>query len=303
MMSEIGKIRPDAAFHAELIQCGLQDRVIGGRVDLRMRSWRIVYLQSGRTRIIEGDSELDVEAPALILQPLEEASRMRVRAGSVGVFLQLGEQSLSNAIGRKPEAAEIRMMTGMTLAMPLANTGSIEADVSRAFEMIFREGRTNALGTETIVEAQVRVLLVLLWRHATGLGQLSSPLAVSSQVMQRFRHALEVHFRERLGVSDYAHLLGTSPDRLHDICTRTLGRPPLRLIHERTAYEAQVLLERSGQTVDQIAAHLGFRSAGQFNKFFKSLTGLPPGGYREQVRRSQEGDGPVPARPNLADWP
>ena len=303
MLSETGKIPVDAGFHTELIRCGLQDRVIGGLIDLSAQSWRIVYLQSGAARLTEGDSEIAIEAPALIWQPLKMDSQIRVRAGSVGAFLQLGDNSLTNAIGRKPEAAEIRMMTGMRVALPLESGGSDDADISRSFELIFREGRTTKPGAETIVEAQVRVLLVLLWRYASEVGHLLGTKAMSSHVVQRFRHQLEVHFRERLGVADYAKLLGTSSDRLHDICTRMLGRPPLRLIHERTLYEAQVLLERSTQTVDQIAAHLGFRSAGQFTKFFKSYMGVPPSSYRLSLRSDESGDRPVHEQPSLADWP
>ena len=93
-----------------------------------------------------------------------------------------------------------------------------------------------------------------------------------------------------------------SPDRLHDTCLRAIGRPPLRLIHERTAYEAQILLQRSTRTVDQIAGHLGFRSSGQFNKFFKMQTGIPPGEYRRSLRRNSGADRNQ-SFGSYADWP
>lgn len=260
-----------------------------------------MLLQSGFADLSDGETTLEADAPALIWHPLETSSRLRVRAGSVGAFVHLGEQSLSNAIGRKPEGAEIRMITTAPIVLSLDDEAQSE-DVARSFEMIFREGRSDAPGAETIVEAHVRVLLVILWRHATQVNQISGAEAMSAQILQRFRHQLEVRFRERLGVADYARLLGTSPDRLHDICSRVLGRPPLRLIHERTLYEAQVLLERSSRTIDQIAEHLGFRSAGQFSKFFKSNMGASPSTFRASAVRQLK-EGAYPAAGGLADWP
>ena len=99
----------------------------------------------------------------------------------------------------------------------------------------------------------------------------------------RFGKLAEIRFRERWGVRDYASELGLSTDRLHDICTRILGKPPLRLIHERTLSESQSLLERSSRTVDQIADVLGFHTASQFSKFFKSIVGVPPGAYQRKL--------------------
>lgn len=276
--------------------------MISSTADRADPRWRIVYLQSGHAGLSDDTSELALQAPALMWQPLALPNRLRVQAGSVGAFLQLGDQSLSNAIGRKPEAAEIRTMVDTTVALSLQDAGELAEDIGRAFEMIFREARSEEPGAETIVEAQLRVLLLILWRRATQASDVGGAKARPAQLLQRFRHLLEVHFAARLSVSEYAARLGTSPDRLHDVCTKVLGKTPLRLIHERTLYEARVLLKRSNRTVDQIAAHLGFKSASQFSKFFKSLTGLPPGLYRAQTaEKAALGD--YGARVGFADWP
>ena len=146
------------------------------------------------------------------------------------------------------------------------------------------------------------MLLVLLWRETAVIEPRAGASASATQFLQRFRQSLEIHFRDRWGVNAYAQELGMSSDRLHDICTRTLGKTPLRLIHERSVFEAQALLQRSSQTVDQIAAHLGFESAGQFNRFFKGIVGSPPGQYRTDSRHMNEVSSPR-SRSSFADWP
>ncbi len=289
-------------FHSEIIQCGLQDRMIGGLVSFGEASWRIVFVRSGAVQVMLEGGPVTTEAPALIWQPLDQATRMRVKAGSVGAQLQLGEQGVSNAIGRKPEAAELRMMALQPIQLALGDMPQTELDTARAFDVILREGQSMAPGSETIIEAQVRVLLVHLWRHVSQTDQLKATIATSSQILQTFRQLLEVHFRERWGVNDYADALGLSADRLQDVCRRTLAKTPLRLIHERTIYEAQSLLVRSNRTVDQIAHFLGFKSAGQFSKFFRSVMGVPPGEFRKAQQAAQLSEDRATAV-SFADWP
>lgn len=289
-------------FHAEAIQCGLQDRVLGGLVDLQVRSWWVILLDSGRAVISRDSATSEVTGPALLWLPWDRSQRIRARAGTVGSHLVMGETSLANAIGVKPEAADLRIMAGRAFHLPLSGHVALYRDMSACFDLILREAAGRAPGSATVIEAQVRVILVMLWRHAARPDELRHAGASNSLILQQFRQTLETHFRDRWSVARYAQALNMSPDRLHDICQRTLGKPPLRLIHERLVYEAQVLLERSSMTLDQIAEFLGFRSAAQFSGFFKGLMGVPPGVWRRAARDSD----PTAARrqpQSYADWP
>jgi AraC family transcriptional activator of pobA len=62
------------------------------------------------------------------------------------------------------------------------------------------------------------------------------------------------------------------------------------------------LLQRSHQTLDQIADYLGFRSTPQFSTFFKSETGLPPGAFRKASRQQGSAAQHVQVG-SYADWP
>ena len=48
-----------------------------------------------------------------------------------------------------------------------------------------------------------------------------------------------------------------------------------------SAAEAEALLLRSTQTIDQIADHLGFSSTPHFSRFFRGMLGVPPGAFRK----------------------
>ena len=289
-------------FHAELIQCGLQDRVLGGLVDLHVRSWWVILLESGQAVITRDDGAVTVTGPALLWLPWDRSARIRAKAGTVGGHLVMGETSLANAIGVKPEAADLRVLAARPFHLPLQGRAALHRDIAGCFDMILREAAGDAPGSATVIEAQVRVMLVMLWRHAARPDDLRQAGANTSLILQQFRHLLETHFRDRWTVARYADALNISADRLHDICKRTLGKPPLRLIHERLGYEAQVLLERSSMTLDQISDFLGFRSAAHFSSFFKNLRAIPPGIWRRQVRSADDKSGERLTR-SYADWP
>lgn len=289
-------------FHAQVVRTGLASRHVGGLVELPGRSWEMILIEQGGL-IVEDDADAEtIPGPQILWRANGSHTRLRARAGSVIGHLKLGETTLANAIGHKPEAVDLRLMAARSFRLDLSENAPLRDTVLRAFDLILREVHDRSPGFETVAEAQIRVLLVLMWRHAARPDELRAASASAAVILQSFRQRVETHFRDRWTVAQYAADLGVSPDRLHGICTRVLGTPPLRLIHARTAQEAEVLLERSTQTLDQIAAYLGFRNTPQFSAFFKAETGLPPGAWRKAVRAS----GAAPAsvhKGSYADWP
>jgi len=283
--------------HADIIRPSLRDIFVGGLVELGSRSVIVVMLEEGELAAETGDGLRRFVAPCLLWMPFERSSRMRARAGSAGSYVVAGEATIANAIGRRAEAADLRLIADRTIHLDMHDRQTLARESQACFAIILREASQAAPGGEAVVEAQLRTLLVWLWRDTAGGAAPALSRGGAGQVLMRFRHAVETHFRDRWPVARYAAELGVSADRLHEICSRELGRPPLRLIRERTNHEAQQLLARSAQTTDQIAAHLGFRSASQFRAFFRTMNDIPPGSFRRAVRRRETE--PV----SYADWP
>jgi AraC family transcriptional regulator, transcriptional activator of pobA len=63
--------------------------------------------------------------------------------------------------------------------------------------------------------------------------------------------------------------------------------------------EARLRLENTEFPVEQIAYGLGFRDPGYFNRFFKRLTGITPGAYRQTIATA----GSTVDAPSFAAWP
>jgi len=248
------------------------------------------------------DSEEVIVGPAINWGPKSPETRIKAKAGSNGIIMTLGDTTLSNAIGHKPEAAALRLMSAREFTLGLTEKPVIAHTISTCFDAIFKELDAGQTGMETVIEAQIRIMLVSLWR--AGVNEMIEDQSYNSAnlTLERFRHLVEAHLRERWPVYQFAAELDVSPDRLHDICTRTLGKPPQRLIRDRLTFEAQALLLRSHQTLDQIADHLGFRSTSQFSTFFKVEMGVPPGTFR-RASRKQGWTEKTAQVGSYADWP
>lgn len=257
---------------------------------------------SGRVVRLHDDSEETIVGPAINWGPKDAHTRIKAKAGSTGVIMTLGDTALGNAIGHNPEAAALRLMSARAFTLGLGDKPDIEQALSACFAAIFAELDAGQTGMETVVEAQIRIMLVSLWRAGVNEMIRDESYGTANLTLERFRHLVEAHLRERWPVRRFAAELGVSPDRLHDICTRTLGKPPQRLVRDRLTFEAQALLQRSHQTLDQIADYLGFRSTSQFSAYFKTETGQPPGAFRKAVRQTDLGKADADVG-SFADWP
>jgi AraC family transcriptional activator of pobA len=271
-------------------------------VDFPGRTSQCIMVLSGSAVRLKPDSEEAIIGPAINWGPKAPDTRIKAKAGSNGVIMTLGDATLSNAIGHKPEAAALRLMSAREFTLSLAAKPEIAQTISTCFDAIFKELDTGQTGMETVIEAQIRIMLVSLWRAGVNEMIEDQSYKAANLTLERFRHLVEAHLRERWPVHRFAAELDVSPDRLHDICTRTLGKPPQRLIRDRLTFEAQALLQRSHQTLDQVADHLGFRSTSQFSAFFKAETGVPPGTFRRAS--TQQGGSIKPDQVgSYADWP
>jgi len=287
---------------ADPIQCALHDRVLGLGATPGERYWRSILLTSGEGAILHKGQSSSLTAPSLAWIPWGDDHVFKIKAGCVGYQFVIGDQVLANAIGHNPESADLRYLMDRRVVAPLHETPETVRDAGNAFDLIVRETHNPRSGSWTMVQAQVRAILVFLWRMSGPEDLTMQTQGPSLRVLQHFRQLLETHFRDRWPIQSYADTIGISADRLNDICRRELGRAPLQLVHERVIHEARLRLERSSQTVEQVAGSLGFRDVGHFSRFFKSKVALPPGAYRDRAARSKT-DGAELQQSNYSDWP
>lgn len=101
--------------------------------------------------------------------------------------------------------------------------------------------------------------------------------------IRQFNLLVEMHFREKHKVAEYANLMHLTPKSLSNLFARYYNKSPLKVIMERIVLEAKRLLEFSDLNINQIGDQLGFEEAAHFSHFFKKHTGLSPRDYKAKV--------------------
>lgn len=287
--------------HAESVICDLRDRLIGGLVQFPDATWRSILITAGQLVIRRADhDDLTIDGPALVWMPWASGMRLLGRAGTMVTHVLMTDLTLANAIGHKPESTELRALAQRVSILPLGRDSAAQARLQQCFAVILDELAENGPGAEILAEAQVRMILILLWRQSLRDVQGPRPALHQHRILPAFRQLIEAHFRDRWTIARYAAQLNITPDRLHDICTKVLGRTPRLLVQQRLTYEAQLLLERSSKSMDQIAHDLGFKTAAHFNRAFAKATGQPPARYRKSRQRADTA--PIQSE-TFADWP
>ena len=98
-----------AQFHAARIDCALQERTIGQSTLFTQSRWMAFYLESGHAVALTRNDSYEMSGPAVLWTPLDDDTRLKISAGSVGSYLLLSDRILGDAIGTVIEAAELRL--------------------------------------------------------------------------------------------------------------------------------------------------------------------------------------------------
>jgi AraC family transcriptional regulator, transcriptional activator of pobA len=217
------------------------------------------------------------------------------------VAVGFSDALLAKALSERDDEAPLRQVSSR-LVVVTPPEGPLREELVRSLKAMEAESRSGSGGLRPYLAAHLTIVLVALWRLSShDVAQLPTGMPVQQRLL-RFRHLVEAQFRTRWAVSRYAAELGLSPDGLHDLCVRSLGRSPLSLIHERVVGEACTLLARTDLAVEQIAADLGFESASHFSRFFKRWTTRSPSLWREGARLQAQ-QGQERQRLSYGDWP
>ena len=287
---------------AEAIDCALHDRVFSLPMEKGERCWCVILLTAGNGWIISNEDEANFAATSVVWMPWARDMRLKIAAGSVGYHLAITSDTLINAVGHNAESSELRSLTNRKIIARLDEYEKAVTTTQNAFELICREALNMSAGATTMIEAQIRAILVTLWRNTSGSFDEMRGVGLNERILQHFRQAVETHFRDHHSIGKYAADVGISPDRLHDICTRHLARSPKDLVLERILHEAQLMLNNTTLSVDQVSAQLGYRDVTYFSRVFKAKVGQPPATYRRQNSLASGGEGEFIEK-GFADWP
>ena len=103
-------------------------------------------------------------------------------------------------------------------------------------------------------------------------------------IVRQFNVLVDMHFKAKKQVSDYADMLNKSPKTLSNYFLLYNKKSPLQIIHERIILEARRLLIYTDMTSKEIAHELGFDDVTSFNKMFKREMASTPSAFKKSQK-------------------
>src|SRR4051812_13888715 len=179
------------------------------------------------------------------------------------------------------------------LAWPEAAPGLLRLDLSRStyrsrIARRFREAHAFASSSETRREDLAMNALeeVLLWCDAANPQHDAPP---DPRVRAAMDHCCR-NLAEPVTLGTLAKSCGLSPSRLSYLFQEQVGQSPMRWLEHQRLARAQDLLEVTTETVQAVAAQVGFTDPFYFSSRFRRSVGMSPRAWRRTAQqRRQDG--------------
>lgn len=168
---------------------------------------------------------------------------------------------------------------------PLVN---LDEDETQKFDLLYHVFLDEFNTRDNIQGEMLRMLLKRLIIKTTRLAksQLVTNKLNETQIdtVRKFNVLVDMHFKDKHQVSDYAELLHKSPKTLSNLFAKYHQKTPLRFIHERIILEAKRLLIYTDKTAKEVAHELGFNDQAVFHKLFKKIMKQTPQEFKSELR-------------------
>ena len=134
----------------------------------------------------------------------------------------------------------------------------------------------------------VTALVAALMHHYDHLFRQQSDIQAATRsreqtIFDRFIQLVNQHCRQQHQIGYYADRLCLTERYLGTVIRQTSGTTAKDWIDRALITQAKVLLRHSDKSVMQISEDLDFPNPSFFSKYFKRLTGMTPGEYKEGV--------------------
>ena len=143
-------------------------------------------------------------------------------------------------------------------------------------------------------ELQIEMLQMLLKRFlilATHIykeqNNIQNLQATKMDVIRNFNFLVEVHYKTKHTVAEYAELLNKPAKSLTNLFSAHIEKSPLQIIQDRIFMEARRLLIHSEKSIKEIAFELGFEDLQSFSRFFKNKENAAPKEFRAATKVHQ----------------
>ncbi|MEL6835782.1 MAG: helix-turn-helix domain-containing protein [Bacteroidota bacterium] len=149
-------------------------------------------------------------------------------------------------------------------------------------EVIIEEFRTVDKIQGDMLQMLLKRLIIICTRLAKAQHIVKSLNDAQIDTIRQFNVLVDMHFRTKRKVKDYAEMLHKSPKTLSNLFATYNQQSPQQIIQDRVFLEAKRLILFTDKQTQEIAYDLGFDDPAYFSRFFKKQAGMTPSTFRDQ---------------------
>lgn len=177
---------------------------------------------------------------------------------------------------------------GMNKPLIVALSAKEHRSFTLLHEVFVEEFQTNDRIQGEMLQMLLKRLIIKTTRLARNLILPTEVPVEQVDLIRRFGVLVEMHFREKKRVADYAELLYKSPKTLSNLFAAYDRPSPLQQIHERIVLEAKRQLLYTDKSVKEIAFELGYTDPRSLQKLFKKISAQTPSQFKDSHLTPQE---------------
>jgi len=159
--------------------------------------------------------------------------------------------------------------------------------ISATIDNIIEEFNGEQSSREEMIRTYLKQIIIRatrLWKQQHA-EQNNLSASYDADFFRNFSRLVEVHFKEKHGLSDYADLLMVTPKTLNKKLSKLQVRNPNDIIKNRIILEAKRLLSFSSMSIKEIAYYLGYEDPAYFNRLFTNKVKATPASFRKQYQQ------------------
>lgn len=243
--------------------------------------FEVLYLQKGSGFHVIDGNKYEIKPPCVFFMSPGQAHKLELSndvAGFIFIFTSdfyLINRSNPNSLIEFPFFYTIHQDNPPLL---LRN----ESDV-HFLDSLFRKGIAEIENNGTYTLEMLRSILDLILATCASRYEVSENLFNKEKgqiLVKQFFHLIGEHSQKKLLLSDYAKLIGVTPNHLTQTVKVLTGKTSSQIIKAKQLLEIKRMLFHTNLSISEIANQLNFDDQSYFTKFFKRETGLTPLQYR-----------------------
>lgn len=236
-------------------------------------SYSIIWIEKGAGEIFIDLKKLEIHNDSVYFVKPGQAFNLEINENATGFVISFKDEFIALY-----EKASFELINSVLLkqfsSIPFISINKEVYDVMKSIAgQMLQEYRNYYDLRFEILKGFLKIFIIYLCRQSENEYQ-NNFQSRKTELVNLFYAELEKYFATKKMVKDYAELLFVTPNYLNDTVKEISGFTASHHIQQRIVLEAKRRAAFEGNSMKEIAYHLGFWDPSHFSKYFKNSSGV-----------------------------